>query len=146
MRPALFLLCLSAGSLVACGFFPEATFYLSPDSRLPRWFEVPDGMSRRDRTVTIGRSRQPCAMFGIREYPKSDWSIIGPIPHEIVRAGDTYTSSPQGTDEELRKAGLRYPQRGLTASLMARAGSSLSGYSQRYRFPSCTWRTPTISM
>jgi hypothetical protein len=35
MRPTvLFLLCLSVGSLIACGFFPEATFDLSPDPRL----------------------------------------------------------------------------------------------------------------
>jgi len=59
MSRVLFLLCLSVGSLVACGFFPEATFDLSPDCRLPRWFKVPDGMSRRDLTVTMSYFVKP---------------------------------------------------------------------------------------
>ena len=43
-------------------------------------------------------------MFEIREYRESDWPMIWPILRETVRAGDTYTFSPQSTDDEIRKA------------------------------------------
>jgi hypothetical protein len=54
MKRRIALLCLFIGILAACGAFPEATFSLSPESRLPRWFKVPTGMSRRD--VNVGMS------------------------------------------------------------------------------------------
>jgi hypothetical protein len=47
------MLCLCVSILAACEYFPESTFELSPDSRLPKWFTVPPGMSRRDLTVTM---------------------------------------------------------------------------------------------
>jgi len=33
------------------GIFPESNFRLSPDSRLPKWFEIPNGYTRKDLTV-----------------------------------------------------------------------------------------------
>jgi hypothetical protein len=33
------------------GIFPESHFRLSPDSRLPKWFEIPHGFARKDLTV-----------------------------------------------------------------------------------------------
>jgi hypothetical protein len=59
MKRFLVLLCLCVSSLAACDFFPESRFDLSPDSRLPRWFKVPAGMSRRDLTVTMSYYVQP---------------------------------------------------------------------------------------
>jgi hypothetical protein len=35
-----------------CGCI-ESRFQLSPESRLPKWFEIPNGMSRDDLTVTM---------------------------------------------------------------------------------------------
>ena len=32
---------------------PEANFDLAPDSRLPKWFKLPPGLSRADVTVTM---------------------------------------------------------------------------------------------
>jgi hypothetical protein len=40
-------------ALNGCGFFPEATFALSPASRLPSWFKLPPGNSRADITVSM---------------------------------------------------------------------------------------------
>ncbi len=40
-------------ALNGCGFFPEATFTLSPASRLPSWFKLPSGYSRADVTVSM---------------------------------------------------------------------------------------------
>jgi hypothetical protein len=39
--------------LWGCRFFPESMFDLSPESRLPRWFTVPTGLTRADVTVTM---------------------------------------------------------------------------------------------
>jgi hypothetical protein len=40
-------------SLLGCGFFAESSFDLSPESRLPKWFTLPPGISRSDVSVTM---------------------------------------------------------------------------------------------
>jgi len=40
-------------SLLGCEFFPESTFELSPESRLPKWFALPPGVTRAEVTVTM---------------------------------------------------------------------------------------------
>ena len=54
-------------------------------------------------------------MFEVREYRESDWPTVWPILQEIVRAGDTYTFSPQSTDEEIRKAWVEVPAKTYVA-------------------------------
>jgi hypothetical protein len=39
--------------LASCGVFPEASFELSPSSRLPRWIQLPPGLRRDQVTVTL---------------------------------------------------------------------------------------------
>jgi hypothetical protein len=39
--------------LSGCGLFPEASFSLAPESRLPKWFTVPQGQTRETVTVTM---------------------------------------------------------------------------------------------
>jgi hypothetical protein len=46
------------GLLLICsspyvGIFPESTLTLSSDSRLPKWFSIPQGYTREDLTVEI---------------------------------------------------------------------------------------------
>ena len=36
-----------------CRVFPESMFELAPESRLPRWFTLPKGLSRADVTVSM---------------------------------------------------------------------------------------------
>ena len=40
-------------TMAGCGFFPESTFELASESRLPKWFALPPGLSRSDVTVTM---------------------------------------------------------------------------------------------
>lgn len=40
-------------SLVGCSYFPESSFELARDSRLPSWFTLPPGLSREDVTVKM---------------------------------------------------------------------------------------------
>lgn len=41
------------GTHPVIGLFPESNFRLAPDSRLPKWFYVPPGYSRKDLSVKI---------------------------------------------------------------------------------------------
>jgi hypothetical protein len=38
---------------LGCGLFPESSFDLAPESRLPRWFTTPARLSRSDVKVTM---------------------------------------------------------------------------------------------
>jgi hypothetical protein len=40
-------------AMAGCGYFPEASFELVRESRLPRWFTIPPGFTRADVTVTM---------------------------------------------------------------------------------------------
>jgi hypothetical protein len=39
--------------LTGCGLFPESTFELSQETRLPKWFTLPKGLVRSDVTVSM---------------------------------------------------------------------------------------------
>ena len=53
MRSVLVTLLLACFLLSSCGQFPESCFNLSSDSRLPKWFSLPDGSSRESTSVTM---------------------------------------------------------------------------------------------
>jgi hypothetical protein len=46
-----------------CRYFPESSFDLAPDSRLPKWFAIPNGLSRSDITVQMNYYIEPCGIF-----------------------------------------------------------------------------------
>jgi RimJ/RimL family protein N-acetyltransferase len=54
-------------------------------------------------------------MFEIREYRDSDWLSTWPILEETVRAGDTYTFSPQSSQQQMRTAWVELPARTFVA-------------------------------
>ena len=54
-------------------------------------------------------------MFEIREIRESDWPKIWPILQETIRAGDTYTFSPQSTETEIREAWVEVPAKTFVA-------------------------------
>lgn len=53
----LLLFVLPASCMATChpiiGLFPESNFELSKDSRLPKWFSIPEGYERKNLTVKI---------------------------------------------------------------------------------------------
>jgi ribosomal protein S18 acetylase RimI-like enzyme len=51
----------------------------------------------------------------IRAYRESDWPAVLPILQETFRAGDTYTFSPQSTEEEIRRVWIEAPARTFVA-------------------------------
>jgi hypothetical protein len=42
-----------AGSALGCEWFPESTFELARESRLPKWITLPPGVSRADVSITM---------------------------------------------------------------------------------------------
>lgn len=45
--------------LLGCGHVPESSFELAHESRLPKWFSLPPGLSRADVTVTMNYYVKP---------------------------------------------------------------------------------------
>lgn len=52
-RPFLIVLTLLFSVLVGCKYFPESTFKLASDSRLPKWIILPRGLTRAQVSITM---------------------------------------------------------------------------------------------
>jgi len=51
-----FLVCVALtflGSTIGCGWFPESTFELDRESRLPKWITLPPGLTRADVSLSM---------------------------------------------------------------------------------------------
>lgn len=48
-------------------------------------------------------------MTQIRPYEESDWPSVWPLLHETFAAGDTYTFSPQSSEQEIHRAWVEVP-------------------------------------
>jgi hypothetical protein len=46
-------LCISSCAVSGCEYFPESTFNLASESRLPKWITLPPGHTRADVSITI---------------------------------------------------------------------------------------------
>ena len=92
MRRLAFLILILIVSSIGChplyGFI-ESEFTLAPESRLPRWFTMPAGYTRKDVTMTITLYSNP---FGI----KAKVVIRGPEPEYAVlmKKSGKYRSHP----------------------------------------------------
>jgi hypothetical protein len=42
-----------ASTITGCEYFPESTFQLANESRLPKWFAIPPGLARADVSITM---------------------------------------------------------------------------------------------
>jgi hypothetical protein len=48
-----------AGSAIGCEWFPESTFVLASESRLPKWITLPPGLTRTDVSITMSYYSKP---------------------------------------------------------------------------------------
>jgi hypothetical protein len=55
----LFLALTVAGSAIGCEYFPESTFELASESRLPKWTTLPPGLTRADVSITMSYYIKP---------------------------------------------------------------------------------------
>lgn len=87
--------------LSGCGVFPESSFVLSPESRLPRWFTPPTGTARSDLTVTMDYYAEPWGRTATFKLKSKDnrtlvsmtGAVRGSQPSHLGSAG---TGSPAG--------------------------------------------------
>jgi hypothetical protein len=49
----LFVVLTITGSQIGCEWFPESTFELASESRLPKWITLPPGLTRADASITM---------------------------------------------------------------------------------------------
>ena len=47
------VLAISGSVMVGCEWFPESTFELASESRLPKWITLPPGLARADVSLTM---------------------------------------------------------------------------------------------
>lgn len=52
-------LTISVSTIVGCGYFPESTFELASESRLPKWFTIPSGHTRADVSIAMSYYVKP---------------------------------------------------------------------------------------
>ena len=70
-RPLFFVSLIILGlAMVSCEQFPESTFQLASDSRLPKWITLPPGLARTDVSLTMSYYIKPwgsSATFTLRD-------------------------------------------------------------------------------
>jgi hypothetical protein len=59
MYMLLLLLTILFGANAGCEYFPESTFALASESRLPRWITLPPGLTRTDVSLTMNYYVKP---------------------------------------------------------------------------------------
>ena len=76
-------LVVSTSAIIACEYFPESTFDLASESRLPKWVAVPDGLTRADIAITMNYYVKPwggTATFIVRDLKrKTETKMSGTI-------------------------------------------------------------------
>jgi hypothetical protein len=55
----LFVALAITGSAIGCEWFPESTFELASESRLPKWITLPPGLTRADVSITMSYYVKP---------------------------------------------------------------------------------------
>lgn len=73
---AVTLLC---SAIVGCRYFPESTFQLANDSRLPRWFTLSPGLSRADVSVTMNYYIKPTGRSATFVLHDKENHILGEV-------------------------------------------------------------------
>jgi hypothetical protein len=90
------IICLTA---LGCGFFPESSFDLAPESRLPSWFTIPARLSRSDVKVTMDYyigSEGGTATFTLRNVRTG--SKIAKVEGTLKGSQPLYLENTKGRD------------------------------------------------
>ncbi len=79
----------------SCGYFPEASFSLSSDSRVPKWFHLKPDQARESVSISVDyyvSSSGRRAEFMLRDrngnvVARATGTMVGLQPHRLSRAG-----------------------------------------------------------
>lgn len=95
-RLAMFFMLFAIGLLAAsCGYFPEASFSLSSESRVPKWFHLKPDQARESVSISVDyyvSSSGRRAEFMLRDrngrvVSRATGTMVGLQPHRLSRAG-----------------------------------------------------------
>ena len=86
------------GSAIGCEWFPESTFELASESRLPKWITLPPGLTRTDVSITMSYYSKPwggSATFILRDTKgqirtKVDGKVKGLEPFQLKYPPDGF--------------------------------------------------------
>src|SRR5208337_448383 len=73
-------LTISGSAIVGCEYFPESTFELASESRLPKWITLPPGLTRADVSITMSYYVKPwgrSAIFILQDTKKRKLTKVG---------------------------------------------------------------------
>lgn len=73
------ILAVTGLSLAGCESFPESTFNLAHESRLPRWFTLPPEVSRSEITVTMSYYVKPSGRTTVFKLMDSKKRVLSKV-------------------------------------------------------------------
>jgi len=79
----LFVALVIASSTIGCAWFPESTFELASESRLPKWITLPPGLTRADASITMSYYIMPwgsSARFTLRD---KKWQALTKVSGKV---------------------------------------------------------------
>ena len=103
MLKRLLLIAIPCFAVTACGFFPESKFFLSDESRLPKWFSLTAAPSRAQVTVEMAYYVSPLGRTASFILKQRDGKVITEVKGKVRDEHPVYFGPPSA--DALR----RYP-------------------------------------
>jgi hypothetical protein len=115
-------LTISGSAIVGCEYFPESTFELASESRLPKWITLPPGLTRADVSITMNNYVNP--------WGRSATFILQDKKKHILTKVD-------GKDKGLEPLYLKHPPQGFPPGYPAYEVVTVNGITEivEYRKP-----------
>jgi len=73
------LLAILCFTSIGCEYFPESTFNLASDSRLPKWISIPSGLKRNSISVTMSYYGDPSGRRAIFRVTDANGHLLQQI-------------------------------------------------------------------
>ena len=83
--------------LVGCRYFPESTFELAHDSRLPKWFHVPPEHTRANIKITMSYYIKPWGRSALFSLQSGNERAIEKISAEVLCEKPFHSASLSGS-------------------------------------------------
>lgn len=84
-------------STVGCAYFPESTFKLASESRLPRWITLPPGLPRSEVSITMSYYIKPWASSATFELQDAKGQLLEKVNGKVkCKEPIQLKTTPQG--------------------------------------------------
>lgn len=89
--------------VTGCKYFPESTFHLATNSRLPRWVKLPPGLTRADVSMTMS--------YYIKPWGNSATFILQDAKEQVITStdGNVKCQEPFQLKTYSEESGSQYP-------------------------------------